>query len=146
METNSRILVDYGNETEAPTDDEVYEEFGRVAEKAGIKEWMGKQVERKYAFELPDVPQESSYLKVLYSFDRELASDSVRIGRHLIDYTSYRTATSARYFRRDLQPYLWNKHKRFRAVCAQAEDNGTLLAEYRRTRIQRQCSKCFKRI
>lgn len=33
---------------------------------------MGKQVDRKYAFELPDVPQEASYLKVLYSFDRKL--------------------------------------------------------------------------
>jgi DNA polymerase alpha subunit A len=64
-------FTDFGNETEAPTEDEVYEEFGRIAEKAGITEWMGKQVERKYAFELPDIPQETNYLKVLYSFDRE---------------------------------------------------------------------------
>ena len=62
---------DYGNDTPAPTEDEVYDEFSSVATKAGIKEWMGKQVDRKYAFELPDVPQEASYLKVLYSYDRE---------------------------------------------------------------------------
>ena len=49
----------------------MYEEFGKVASKAGITELMGKQVDRKYAFELPDVPQEASYLKVLYSYDRK---------------------------------------------------------------------------
>jgi DNA polymerase alpha subunit A len=49
----------------------VYEEFGQIAEKHKITEWMGKQVDRKYAFELPGVPQEASYLKVLYSFDRK---------------------------------------------------------------------------
>lgn len=50
----------------------MYEEFGQIAEKNGIKEWMGKQVDRKYAFEMPDIPQEGNYLKVLYSFDRKL--------------------------------------------------------------------------
>lgn len=65
-----RMSSEYGNETAAPTEDEVYEEFGRVASKNNITEWMGKQVDRKYAFELPDVPQEASYLKVLYSYDR----------------------------------------------------------------------------
>ena len=62
--------IDYGNDVPAPSEDEVYDEFGKLATEHKIREWMGKQVDRKYAFELPDVPQETSYLKVLYSFDR----------------------------------------------------------------------------
>lgn len=59
----------------------MYDEFGEVAGKAGIKEWMGKQVDRKYAFEEPDVPQEASYLKVLYSFDRKYHRVEALFGR-----------------------------------------------------------------
>ena len=65
-------MIDYGNDVPAPSDDDVYDEFGKIATEYKIREWMGKQVDRKYAFELPDVPQEASYLKVLYAFDRKL--------------------------------------------------------------------------
>lgn len=62
---------EYGNELDPPTEEEVYDDFGEVASKAGIKDWIGSHVQRKYAFELPDVPQgEASYMKVLYSYDQ----------------------------------------------------------------------------
>ena len=35
---------------------------------ARIAKWASKSVVRKYAFELPGVPAEASYLKVVYPF------------------------------------------------------------------------------
>ena len=48
----------------------VYEEFDAVRQKYHVKKYMSRPVTRKYAFELPDVPEESEYLKVVYSYDR----------------------------------------------------------------------------
>jgi DNA polymerase alpha subunit A len=47
---------------------DMYQEFSEVAEKHKISKWLSKPVQRKYAFELPNVPEESTYLKVAYSF------------------------------------------------------------------------------
>ena len=47
---------------------EVYQEFDAIRKKNHIKEFRSKPVSRKYAFELPSIPAESDYLKVLYQF------------------------------------------------------------------------------
>ncbi len=49
--------------------DDVLEEFDSLRSKHGIKAIMARWVLRNYAFELPDVPKESRYLKVRYGFD-----------------------------------------------------------------------------
>jgi DNA polymerase alpha subunit A len=48
----------------------VYEEFDQFRRKGGVEGWMGKFVQRKYAFEDKDVEKgESEWLKVVYGFD-----------------------------------------------------------------------------
>jgi DNA polymerase alpha subunit A len=47
---------------------DVYEEFDALRKKAKIGQFFSKAVTRKYAFELPNIPVESDYLKVVYSF------------------------------------------------------------------------------
>lgn len=124
---------EYGNDTPAPTEDEVYEEFGQVASKHNIKEWMGKQVDRKYAFELPDVPKEASYLKVLYSYDRRSPLTGSCYMRVLMSL--YRTCFTTRLLWQNVQSSLWYQHKRFRAVCPETPHYGTMLAQHTRSRI-----------
>ena len=48
---------------------DVSDSFDQVQKKAGIKGWKAKFVKRKYALEEADVPKESPWLKVIYSFD-----------------------------------------------------------------------------
>jgi DNA polymerase alpha subunit A len=48
---------------------DVSDGFDRVQKKVGIKGWKTKFVKRKYALEEADVLKESSWLKVIYSFD-----------------------------------------------------------------------------
>lgn len=57
------------------TDDEVeladvYEEVESIMSKMGIQEWASKGEEKKYCFEIADVPREATYLKVLYNYGR----------------------------------------------------------------------------
>jgi DNA polymerase alpha subunit A len=55
---------------------DVYNEFDIIRKNYNIKEFLSKQVQRKYAFELPNIPQESDYLKVVYPFSEpEIPSD-----------------------------------------------------------------------
>ena len=49
---------------------DVYEEFDQIRRKHGIRNFGCKFVKRNYAFEVPGVPAESDYLKVVYGFDR----------------------------------------------------------------------------
>ncbi|KAI8365231.1 DNA polymerase family B-domain-containing protein [Radiomyces spectabilis] len=49
---------------------DVEEELAEVLPRHGIYDWKSKTVQRKYAFELSDVPSEAEYLKVNYSFDQ----------------------------------------------------------------------------
>ncbi|KAI9346208.1 hypothetical protein BDR26DRAFT_956003, partial [Obelidium mucronatum] len=54
------------------------EEFDTVRAKFGVKEHMARPVSRKYAFELPGIPVESDYLKVVYSYKyHPIPSDTV---------------------------------------------------------------------
>lgn len=49
--------------------EEVYEEVYSLLLKIGVQRFKAKSVSRKYAFELFDIPRESDYLEVLYSYD-----------------------------------------------------------------------------
>ncbi|CAG8477126.1 10329_t:CDS:2, partial [Diversispora eburnea] len=49
--------------------DDAFKEVIKIREKYKIKRFEVKNTSRKYAFGLPDVPVQSDYLKVVYSFD-----------------------------------------------------------------------------
>lgn len=51
------------------TFDDLQAEVSQIASQYGISKFECKPVSRKYAFELPDVPAESEYLKMTYPFD-----------------------------------------------------------------------------
>nr|XP_060626106.1 DNA polymerase alpha catalytic subunit [Anolis sagrei ordinatus] len=65
----SRINISSGKETkDTVTMMDVYQEFNdHIAEKYKIMKYKSKKVEKKYAFEIPDVPANSDYLEVRYS-------------------------------------------------------------------------------
>ncbi|KAI9145154.1 DNA polymerase family B-domain-containing protein [Paraphysoderma sedebokerense] len=49
---------------------DVYTEFDELRVKYKINQFASKFVERKYAFEIPGIPQQASYLKVSYGFNQ----------------------------------------------------------------------------
>ena len=62
-----RIRAGRATEEEVQTEN-VYEEVCTVMEKNRLEGFKTKPVVRKYTFELPDVPREGDYLKVLYPY------------------------------------------------------------------------------
>ncbi|KAG1174483.1 hypothetical protein G6F71_004866 [Rhizopus microsporus] len=65
------LLDDNGKETDQEVDiADVYAEVSDLFSKHRITKFASKKVTRKYAFELPDVPAESDYLKVLYDYEQ----------------------------------------------------------------------------
>lgn len=63
-----------GVETDEPVEiSDVYEEIDKLMSSRGVKEFASKPEERKYCFEIADVPREATYLKVLYNYDRKAA-------------------------------------------------------------------------
>lgn len=66
---HSQILGPSGVETDTPvTFQDLYAEFNtKYAEPQRIMKFTSRRVTRRYAFDLPDVPQESEYLQVSYS-------------------------------------------------------------------------------
>lgn len=61
--------MEIDEEDEQPWQEEVFDEFDALRSKFGIKTFLSSWVLRDYAFELPDVPRQSRYLKVRYGFD-----------------------------------------------------------------------------
>lgn len=61
--------MEIDEEEEQPWQEEVFDEFDQLRSKFGIKTFLSTWVLRDYAFELPDVPYQSRYLKVRYGFD-----------------------------------------------------------------------------
>ncbi|KAI8826187.1 DNA polymerase family B-domain-containing protein [Fimicolochytrium jonesii] len=67
----ARLLDDSGHETDINvTIPEVYREFDALRRQHHIKEFASAKVSRAYAFEVPDIPAESDYLKVVYPFSQ----------------------------------------------------------------------------
>jgi DNA polymerase alpha subunit A len=55
---------------------DVYNEVDDLMTRMKIKDFKIKPVQRKYAFEMPNIPKEGEYLKVLYPYDKPaLSSD-----------------------------------------------------------------------
>ncbi|KAG0194902.1 DNA-directed DNA polymerase alpha catalytic subunit pol1 [Apophysomyces sp. BC1034] len=60
-----------GNPTEEEVSTgDVYSEISNLCSRHGIRKWASKGVTRKYAFEIPDVPHEAEYLKVVYDYEQ----------------------------------------------------------------------------
>jgi len=71
------LLDENGNETDQEvTMLDVYKELESIMKQSKISTWKCKEVQRKYAFEEPNVPAETKYFKTVYSFkDPQLPSD-----------------------------------------------------------------------
>jgi DNA polymerase alpha subunit A len=52
-----------------PEKGDVYNDFERIRREIGIKGWKARWVTRKYAFDYKDVPKETEWMKVLYSYE-----------------------------------------------------------------------------
>ncbi|KIK93692.1 hypothetical protein PAXRUDRAFT_12489 [Paxillus rubicundulus Ve08.2h10] len=52
-----------------PEKGDVYNDFERIRRKVGIKSWKARWVKRNYAFDVSDVPKETEWMKVLYSYE-----------------------------------------------------------------------------
>ena len=56
--------------------EQVYDEVNNILVKHRITEFRNRPASKKYAFELTDVPRESDYLEVLYSFSSTQSPNS----------------------------------------------------------------------
>eukprot|EP00048_Salpingoeca_helianthica_P009471 m.135750 g.135750 ORF g.135750 m.135750 type:complete len:1505 (+) comp14876_c1_seq4:44-4558(+) len=68
---------------------DVYEEVGELLTSSGVQKFLCKPVTRKYAFELPDVPAEATFLKIKYSaeYPRLSGDTSGRTFSHILGTT-----------------------------------------------------------
>ncbi|KAI9303501.1 DNA polymerase family B-domain-containing protein [Cunninghamella echinulata] len=67
-----------GNVTDEKVElEDVYNEFSEICTKNQIKKWASKVTTRKYAFEVPGVPQEAEYLKVVYNYNEPSLSNDL---------------------------------------------------------------------
>ncbi|KAI9099252.1 DNA polymerase family B-domain-containing protein [Phlyctochytrium arcticum] len=65
------VLDDGGHPTDIEVEfSAVYREFDELRRKHNVKEFLSGTVSRQYAFELPGVPAESDYMKVIYPFSQ----------------------------------------------------------------------------
>lgn len=60
---------------EVVTLDDVKRELEELLEKKRITNWKMEVCTRKYAFELPDIPKETQYIKLNYSFRGKMIID-----------------------------------------------------------------------
>ena len=59
-----------------PEKGDVHNDFERIRREIGIKGWKARWVARKYAFDYKDVPKETEWMKVLYSYEGERLADA----------------------------------------------------------------------
>lgn len=52
--------------------EDVYAEVAEAMTKLGVGTHKIKPSSRRYAFELPDIPKEADYLKLMYPYESEL--------------------------------------------------------------------------
>lgn len=63
----------FGKDTDEEVQmEEVYQEVGDIMARGGVDGFKAKPTSRKYAFELPGIPREGDYLKVLYPYTSRL--------------------------------------------------------------------------
>ncbi|KAH0836440.1 putative DNA polymerase alpha subunit [Lanmaoa asiatica] len=54
-----------------PEKGDVYSDFERIRREIGIKSWKARWVTRKYAFDYKEIPKETEWMKVVYSYEGE---------------------------------------------------------------------------
>ena len=52
---------------------DVYQEADEIMSKLRVEMHKIKPCSRKYAFELPDIPKEADYLKLMYPYDSKFS-------------------------------------------------------------------------
>jgi DNA polymerase alpha subunit A len=104
---------------------DVHQEITNILQGRKIGEFKAKSSSRKYAFELPDIPRQGDYFKVLYPYTSEIPSVVYR-GKAL---TVIRASASGCHRGPDILPRFWSQHRIVRAVCAVPEYHGPMLAE-----------------
>lgn len=58
---------------------DIYTEVDEIMTKLRVGTHKIKPCSRKYAFELPDIPREADYLKLMYPYDSELRYLTVQV-------------------------------------------------------------------
>lgn len=110
---------------------DVYEEVDQMMGKMRVGMHKIKPCSRKYAFELPDVPKEGDYLKLLYPYNSK--STPCLLPRPT-DECRTTTATGTTFWT-NLLACLWTQYAPFRAICSLEKYYGTLLVTNRRRRL-----------
>ena len=105
---------------------DVYQEVDEVMTKLRVGMHKIKPCSRKYAFELPDIPKEADYLKLMYPYESECANPIMQM-RLLTE--KFRASTSSGHERRYILACLWYNHCTLRAIRFVEEYHGTLLAQ-----------------
>lgn len=105
---------------------DVYKEVDDIMSKLRVGMHKIKPCSRKYAFELPDIPKEADYLKLMYPYDSE-SGQSMKA--RLDQLTLARTGAFDRLKGRFFLKRIWHQYWSLRAVCAMEEYYGTLLAQ-----------------
>jgi DNA polymerase alpha subunit A len=88
---------------------DVYGEVDELMSKMKVDMHKMKATTRKYAFELPGIPKEGQYMKVLYPYTSESQQDP-RLVCLVLSNVVCRTPTLSRRRRRDLLPCIWVQH------------------------------------
>lgn len=117
---------------------DVYEEVDGLMGRMKVGMHKIKPCTRKYAFELPDVPKEGEYLKLLYPYSSKNYPPSI-VYILTLSRTSSPTRTSDWI---NIFTCVWYQHSSIRAICVVEKHHGSLLAVDRGCRVR--CGKqCF---
>jgi len=73
---------------------DVYEEVDNLMGRLGVDMHKIKPCTRKYAFELPGIPKEAEYLKLLYPYTSELLPSNSQVS---VALTSFRKPSTYGY-------------------------------------------------
>ena len=86
--------------------DDVYTEVDEIMSKLRVGMHKIKPGLRKYAFELPDIPKEADYLKLMYPYNSRWQAGG-DLGK-LTNMQIFRTCLACRFKRRNLLTRLWD--------------------------------------
>ena len=68
----SSLFLEHSRDTSDEVEmEDVYKEVDDIMTKLRVGMHKIKPASRKYAFELPDIPKEADYLKLMYPYDSE---------------------------------------------------------------------------
>ena len=105
-------ITEHGCETTEEIEmGDVYQEVDELMTKLRVGMHKIKPSSRKYAFELPDIPKEAEYLKLMYPYDSKSLRRQLRLDTRLTKL--HRAQSTDRPKRRDIFPRFWYKHCSF---------------------------------